>query len=100
MPLRLVSGTRASACRFIAPGSQTSAAARIRAAPPRIPLRRNSRGRGRALVLDGLQWLTRRGAGHALVNTQEGNDGALHVYRSLGFHPEPDGLDVLAAALR
>lgn len=57
------------------------------------------RGLGRALVTDALVWLARRGARRAVVNTQEGNDAALHLYEALGFRPEPDGLDVLGAPL-
>jgi ribosomal protein S18 acetylase RimI-like enzyme len=56
-------------------------------------------GRGHDLVLDGLRWLARRGARGAVVNTQEGNEAALALYHRLGFHPEPDGLDVLGTAL-
>jgi ribosomal protein S18 acetylase RimI-like enzyme len=57
------------------------------------------RGGGRTLVVDALWWLRRRGVRQALVNTQEGNDAALHLYEALGFRPEPDGLDVLGAPL-
>ena len=57
-------------------------------------------GLGRALVTDALHWLHRRGARRAVVNTQEGNATALHVYEALGFRPEPVGLDVLGAPLR
>lgn len=53
------------------------------------------RGIGRALVLDGLRWLQRRGAASALVNTQERNTRALALYRGMGFVDEPHGLDVL-----
>lgn len=52
-------------------------------------------GIGRALVLDGLNWLHRRGAATALVNTQERNTRALALYRGMGFVDEPRGLDVL-----
>jgi GNAT superfamily N-acetyltransferase len=55
---------------------------------------------GRALVTDALDWLERRGARRAVVNTQEGNAAALHLYEALGFRPEPAGLDVLGALLR
>jgi ribosomal protein S18 acetylase RimI-like enzyme len=60
----------------------------------------SDRGLGRALVLDALHWLSRRGAHRAVVNTQEGNAPALHLYEALGFRPEPAGLDVLGASLR
>lgn len=59
-----------------------------------------NRGLGRALVVDALAWLQRRGARRALVNTQEGNHAALHLYEALGFQDEPEGLDVLGAPLR
>ncbi len=54
------------------------------------------RGVGRTLVVDALAWLRRRGCHLALVNTQEINTGALHLYESLGFAPRPDGLAVLS----
>jgi ribosomal protein S18 acetylase RimI-like enzyme len=57
------------------------------------------RGVGRALVVDALSWLRRRGAGSALVNTQESNKAALGLYEALGFEREPDGLDVLVLDL-
>ncbi|MET0738955.1 MAG: GNAT family N-acetyltransferase, partial [Acidimicrobiales bacterium] len=57
-------------------------------------------GLGRELVTDALHWLHRRGARRAVVNTQEGNVTALHLYEALGFRPEPVGLDVLGALLR
>ncbi len=59
-----------------------------------------NQGLGRDLVLDALAWLRRRGARRALVNTQEHNTAALHLYEALGFRTEPDGLDVLGAPLR
>jgi [ribosomal protein S18]-alanine N-acetyltransferase len=58
------------------------------------------RGLGRALVGDALVWLERRGARRAVVNTQEGNAAALHLYEAMGFRSEPRGLDVLGALLR
>src|SRR5215207_4105278 len=58
------------------------------------------RGLGRALVSDALEWLERRGARRAVVNTQEGNEAALHLYEVMGFRPEPRGLDVLGVPLR
>ncbi len=57
------------------------------------------RGLGRALTLDGLHWLRRRGVARAMVNTQQGNDAAVALYRSVGFRFEPHGLAVLAARL-
>lgn len=59
---------------------------------------RRGEGLGRALVLDGLHWLRRRHARDAVVNTQIGNDGALRLYRHLGFVLQPEGLTVLARA--
>lgn len=53
------------------------------------------RGLGRALGLDGLRWLRRKGAAEAVVNTQLGNEAALSLYLSLGFRPEPVQLSVL-----
>jgi ribosomal-protein-alanine N-acetyltransferase len=53
------------------------------------------RGLGRALGLDGLRWLARRGVAGAVVNTQLGNDAALALYLSLGFRKEPTQLSVL-----
>jgi ribosomal protein S18 acetylase RimI-like enzyme len=60
---------------------------------------RHRQGIGRALVVDGLHWLRRGGAGMAVVNTQEHNLGALALYRSLGFVSEPQGLTVLTRRL-
>lgn len=57
------------------------------------------RGIGTALVTDGLSWLSRRGVDRCLVNTQLDNQGALALYRHLGFRPEPAGLAVLALRL-
>ena len=53
------------------------------------------RGLGRALGLDGLRWLRRRGVAGAVVNTQLGNEPALALYLSLGFRQEPTQLSVL-----
>lgn len=53
------------------------------------------RGLGRALGLDGLRWLRRKGVSEAVVNTQLGNDAALALYLSLGFRMEPLQLSVL-----
>jgi ribosomal protein S18 acetylase RimI-like enzyme len=52
-------------------------------------------GLGRALGLDGLRWLHRRGVANAVVNTQLGNEPALALYLSLGFRREPTQLSVL-----
>jgi ribosomal protein S18 acetylase RimI-like enzyme len=58
------------------------------------------RGAGRALVLDGLAWLKKRGAERAVVNTQPANHRALALYQSLGFRREARGLSVLSAGVR
>ena len=60
---------------------------------------RQRRGVGRALVIDGLHWLDRRGASRAVVNTQPDNEPALELYRTLGFREQVAGLDVLGRAL-
>ena len=57
-------------------------------------------GIGRALVLDGLHWMRRRGVRRAVVNTQVGNEAALALYRDVGFSREPAGLSVMEAGLR
>jgi len=56
-------------------------------------------GLGRALGLDGLRWLRRKGVSEAVVNTQLGNDPALSLYLSLGFRHEPIQLSVLHRGL-
>ncbi|MFN2608101.1 MAG: GNAT family N-acetyltransferase [Acidimicrobiales bacterium] len=56
-------------------------------------------GRGRALALDGLHWLRRKGARRAVVNTQVGNDAAFALYESLGFRGQPSDLVVLRREL-
>lgn len=53
------------------------------------------RGVARELVVDGLRWLRRHGVARAVVNTQVGNDAALHTYEHLGFRRQPEGLAVL-----
>lgn len=53
------------------------------------------RGLGTMLVLDALNWLQRRGAQTALVNTPPDNERALALYQRCGFHLEPDRLAVL-----
>jgi ribosomal protein S18 acetylase RimI-like enzyme len=57
--------------------------------------RHRRRGLGRALGLDGLRWLRRKGVSEAVVNTQLGNEPALALYLSLGFRMEPMQLSVL-----
>jgi ribosomal protein S18 acetylase RimI-like enzyme len=52
-------------------------------------------GIGSALVIDGLRWMRRCAATHAMVNTQEGNHAALALYVGLGFVPMPSRLAVL-----
>jgi ribosomal-protein-alanine N-acetyltransferase len=52
-------------------------------------------GYGRALLLDGLHWLSRWGARDALVNTQEGNERSRDLYLRAGFRMQPSGLAVL-----
>jgi ribosomal protein S18 acetylase RimI-like enzyme len=56
-------------------------------------------GVGRALALDGLRWLRRRGARRAVVNTQYGNHAAFNLYQRLGFKVEPSDLAVLHRVL-
>lgn len=56
-------------------------------------------GRGRALVLDGLVWLRRRGVERVVVNTQEANQRALVLYEQLGFRRQHAGLAVLRSRL-
>jgi ribosomal protein S18 acetylase RimI-like enzyme len=57
------------------------------------------RGLGRALVLDGLNWLRRRGVDRVVVNTQVTNGRALDLYERLGFQRQPGGLAVLEKRL-
>ncbi len=57
------------------------------------------RGLGRALVVDGLRWMRRRGASQVVVNTQVGNERALRLYQHLGFRLELTGLAVLTRRL-
>jgi ribosomal protein S18 acetylase RimI-like enzyme len=56
-------------------------------------------GLGRALVVDALRWLRRRGADEAVVNTQFDNRVALALYEDLGFRRQPGGLAVLTVRL-
>lgn len=60
---------------------------------------RHGHGIGRTLVVDALTWLRQGGTRMCLVNTQVANETAYHLYRSLGFVPEPDGLTVLVLDL-
>lgn len=60
---------------------------------------RTGQGIGRALVIDGLEWLRRRGADRVVVNTQEANRRALDLYERLGFRRQPGGLAVLKKQL-
>jgi ribosomal protein S18 acetylase RimI-like enzyme len=61
--------------------------------------RHQRRGLGRALAIDGLRWMKRRGVDRAMVNTQEQNAGALALYQHLGFRLQPGGLAVLQIVL-
>ena len=54
------------------------------------------RGVGRALVVDGLRWLSRWRAEQCVVNTQWGNEVALGLYERVGFHRLPQALAVLS----
>jgi ribosomal protein S18 acetylase RimI-like enzyme len=60
---------------------------------------RHGNGTGQALVLDGLHWMRRRGVDRVVVNTQESNERALHLYLRLGFEDQPGGLAVLERSL-
>jgi ribosomal protein S18 acetylase RimI-like enzyme len=60
---------------------------------------RQGRGLGTSLVVDALDWLHRRGARTALVNTQDGNEPALRLYHRLGFRPESYDLIVLERSI-
>jgi len=52
-----------------------------------------------ALIADSLAWLRRKGAARALVNTQFGNDDALHLYERCGFTRMPVSLVVMERSL-
>jgi ribosomal protein S18 acetylase RimI-like enzyme len=56
-------------------------------------------GIGRALAIDGLRWMARRGVEQAVVNTQYGNEAALAVYDQLGFRVQPGGLAVMTTRI-
>ncbi len=57
------------------------------------------RGLGRALALDGLHWLRRKGTTRAVVNTQLGNTPAFSLYQGLGFRGQSSDLVVLRREL-
>lgn len=57
-------------------------------------------GLGSSLVADAMWWLKGSGADDVMVNTQERNQRALRLYRSLGFVDEPHGLLVLERDVR
>lgn len=52
-------------------------------------------GLGRALTLDALAWMRRRGVNEAFVNTQIDNAVALALYESVGFQLLSEGLVVM-----
>jgi GNAT superfamily N-acetyltransferase len=56
-------------------------------------------GLGTKLLLDGLYWLRGLGTYQIAVNTQQGNETALALYRRVGFREDPAGLCVLSAGL-
>jgi ribosomal protein S18 acetylase RimI-like enzyme len=57
------------------------------------------RGRGQALVIDGLRWLKRWRVTRTVVNTQLDNAPALALYERLGFRRQALGLSVLATGI-
>ena len=57
------------------------------------------RGLGRALVVDALDWLRRRGVTNTVVNTQVENERALQLYLAMGFRLQPAGLEVLGRTI-
>jgi [ribosomal protein S18]-alanine N-acetyltransferase len=57
------------------------------------------RGLGRALVADSLDWMHRRGATTAMVNTAFDNAAALSLYDTFGFQRRPDPLLILELRL-
>ncbi len=59
----------------------------------------SGRGLGRMLLANGLEWLRRRGATSALVNTQGQNQRALDLYLRAGFTVEPYELTVMERTL-
>lgn len=52
-------------------------------------------GIARELVEDSMQWMRRRGAATAMVNTALDNHGALALYAEVGFRRRPDTLTIL-----
>ena len=56
---------------------------------------RQGTGLGTALVHEALDWMHRRGAAVAWVNTQQANTRAYDLYRHLGFRPADHHLTVL-----
>ncbi|MGE0877399.1 MAG: GNAT family N-acetyltransferase [Acidimicrobiia bacterium] len=56
-------------------------------------------GLGRALTIDALRWMKRRGVTQAFVNTQTENERALRLYESVGFRRLDEGLVVLRRSL-
>lgn len=94
--LRVVLGERREVCAYGIFGSAGTRGfvQRLAVAPEA-----QRRGIGRRLLFDGLNWLATRGARTVAVNTQEGNTGALALYRSAGFREDPAGLTVLTATL-
>jgi ribosomal protein S18 acetylase RimI-like enzyme len=57
-------------------------------------------GHGRALTVDALRWMARRRLRDCLVNTSIANSAALALYRSIGFHPLDEQLEVLELDVR
>ncbi|MGI9022946.1 MAG: GNAT family N-acetyltransferase [Acidimicrobiales bacterium] len=57
------------------------------------------RGLGRALALDGLHWLRRKGCARAVVNTQVANGAAFSLYLGVGFRSQACDLVVLRREL-
>ncbi len=53
------------------------------------------KGIGRALLVDGIRWSLRRRVDRIVVNTEYGNDPALHLYRSVGFVDAPLDLVIM-----
>lgn len=52
-------------------------------------------GIGRRLIVDGLRWCRHRRIQRVVVNTEHGNQPALHLYGSLGFELSPMELCIL-----
>lgn len=57
-------------------------------------------GHGRALTVEALRWMRRRGLRAALVNTAVTNNAALGLYRALGFEELAERLVVMARSVR